>query len=362
MLLAIPLEFTGAALPLKLDLSRVIALVAGIALIALAWGRQRTMILPWYLSAAFYILYAADAVLSWMFTQAPGASSSLLAVLIYPAVAVLVMNLAQTARDHNRAWTAFLVSGLVVCVTGLFLYVTHLSIWRLDPSGHFRVNATFADPDIMVRFASMVACAAVLLYGSVKQRRGLAIGAALAAALVAPLTLSRLGLVLFVGAVAIGVILAADRRRALALAAVALLTFGGSTAINPDTRDRAGNAYQAVAATVDAALHPKTAGPSAGGGQPSPPVPTTKKIANLLPLDEERRYLIAAGLQMFIDHPVAGVGFGGFQHALVTHYRNFLVPAIYSDTLSHTSFVTILAEQGLIGEALLLLFLVQFVR
>lgn len=356
LILALPLEFTGALLPFRFDLSRVVLIVAAIALVFLAWRRQRTIVLPWYLSAALFLLYAVAALISWLVTRAPGSSSEVLALIIYPAVAVLVMNLAKREFDHEQAWTAFLWSGVIVSTAGVVLYATRGSIWRPDLTGHGRVNATFADPDIMVRFAAMAVCAAIVMFGTRTRNRPLAIATAVAGSLVAPLTLSRLGILLFIGAVLLAVALAADRRRALALGAVALLAFGSTTLISPDARDRLMTAVHAVIATGQVAFYPTTS-PGVGGTA----VPTLKRLTNYLPLDEQRRYLIAAGLQMFLDHPVFGVGYGGFQHAFLTEYRYFQVKG-YQDSLSHTSLVTILAEQGLVGFLLLLFFLARFVR
>src|SRR5207248_4697598 len=73
-------------------------------------------------------------------------------------------------------------------------------------------------------------------------------------------------------------------------------------------------------------------------------------------LEDNRVYLIAAGLKMFNDHPLVGVGFGGYQQAMLTTYRSFL-PRGYTDSVSHTSLVTVLAEQGALGIVLLVLFL-----
>jgi O-antigen ligase len=78
-------------------------------------------------------------------------------------------------------------------------------------------------------------------------------------------------------------------------------------------------------------------------------------------LVDNRKYLVAAGLNMFRDHPVQGVGFGGYQHALLTTYRGYL-PDGYTDSVSHTSFVTVIAEQGVIGTVLFLAFLIQLGR
>ena len=78
-------------------------------------------------------------------------------------------------------------------------------------------------------------------------------------------------------------------------------------------------------------------------------------------LDLVRVYLIDAGWQMFLDHPVAGVGLGGYQHALTTTYSRFL-PETPPATLSHTTAVTLLAEEGLVGVALFGGFLILLAR
>lgn len=64
---------------------------------------------------------------------------------------------------------------------------------------------------------------------------------------------------------------------------------------------------------------------------------------------------------MLRDHPLTGVGFGGYQHALLARYSDFLPSTLNTpnlDTLSHASMVTGLAEQGVIGTSLLVAFLV----
>jgi O-antigen ligase len=84
-------------------------------------------------------------------------------------------------------------------------------------------------------------------------------------------------------------------------------------------------------------------------------------LLNRFPLDEQRRYLVVGGLDMFYDHPLTGVGFGGFQHNLLGAYAYDIKPG-YHDTLSHNSFVTVLAEQGLLGFAMLIAAIVAVVR
>src|SRR5207302_8851523 len=81
---------------------------------------------------------------------------------------------------------------------------------------------------------------------------------------------------------------------------------------------------------------------------------------NQFAAEDNRVYLIRAGLQMFANHPATGVGFGGYQHALLTMYRGLLPRNLNPanlDTLSHSSLVTVMAEQGILGTVLFLAFL-----
>ena len=63
-----------------------------------------------------------------------------------------------------------------------------------------------------------------------------------------------------------------------------------------------------------------------------------------------RPYLVKAGLNMFTDHPLTGVGAGGYQTAFENDYYRYKDPKIKANvTMSHTSVVTIMAELGIVG-------------
>jgi putative inorganic carbon (hco3(-)) transporter len=66
-------------------------------------------------------------------------------------------------------------------------------------------------------------------------------------------------------------------------------------------------------------------------------------------LDQTRQYLISAGLAMFRDHPLKGIGLGGFEKALRSDYYSYYALPGEGATLSHTTLVTILAELGILG-------------
>jgi len=184
------------------------------------------------------------------------------------------------------------------------------------------------------------------MYAARQGRAWLTFGAALACAIALPMTYSRSGLALFILMVALMVPLAFDRRRAAALACATLVAFALSTGLNPDTRQRAADATATLIGFVSGTHQSSSSTPSIESG---------------VALEDNRVFLIAAGVKMFLDHPLAGVGYGGYQHALLTTYRRFL-PQGYTDSVSHTSVVTVLAEQGIIGGLLLLLFFLELAR
>jgi O-antigen ligase len=228
----------------------------------------------------------------------------------------------------------------------LVLHFAQLHIWTPNPAVANRLNITFADPNITARFLTLCACAAVLIFAARKAPAWLALATAAACGLALPMTFSRSGLLLFIAGLVVAFVLALDHRRAAAIGALALIAFGMSTLTMPENRDRAA---ATVATVVDVFTHSAHKANSAA---------TTDSQGGLI---DNRTYLVAAGLRMFRDHPIKGVGFGGYQHALLTTYRSYLPPK-FTDSVSHTSFVTVMAEQGAIGALLFLAFLVLLGR
>lgn len=344
IVLTLPLEFTAKFLDQQL--SRFVILVVLVAFGYLVVKRRRTLVIPRFASVWLLLVLVIVSILSWLVTRAPGSTNTLLDIALYPFVGLLIANLVVTREDHRRAWIAFIVSGLAVAALGAVLYLAHAQIWAPNPAVAHRVNITFADPNITARFLTLCACAAVLLFAARKSPPWLAFAAAVACAVVLPLTFSRSGLALFILMVALMVPLAFNRRRAAAIAVVALIAFGLSTGLNPDTRQRAADATMTMADFVTGTHHATSSTPA---------------IDNGIALEDNRVFLVAAGVKMFTDHPFLGVGYGGYQHALLTTYRRFL-PTGYTDSVSHTSVITVLAEQGVVGALLLFAFLLQLAR
>jgi O-antigen ligase len=189
---------------------------------------------------------------------------------------------------------------------------------------YFVANSVFFDPNIFGRFLAlvMVALSVLLLYDR-PGREQLAVGAVLATLWGALLiSFSRSSMVALLVGLAL---LAAIRWRPeapLALGAVVVVLGGAAIAIKPTTFG----------------LNQGLNGVSAGRGS-----------------------VLKGGVQLFGDRPLQGFGSGSFEHEYRIHNPN-AGPL----TASHTTPVTIAAEQGVIGElvyvALVVVALVVLVR
>ncbi|HKV86503.1 MAG TPA: O-antigen ligase family protein [Candidatus Dormibacteraeota bacterium] len=345
-IITLPLEFTATYL--KLQLARWVLLVVGLAFAYLLMIGRRTLVIPLGTSLAVLVLYVFASLVSWAVTRAPGSTNVVVDVIAYSAMAVLVVNLVRTEEAQRDAWVAFLISGIGVALLIAFLHFTHLSIWRADPAG-VRVNGTFGDPDIAARFLTLGMCAGILMFAGRKGPVQLAAAAAVTCTAFFAFTYSKSALLLYgfcaviagaAGAMWVG------RKRALAIGAATLAVYFAALALTPNTMPRIVRGIESIVAGSQNVVHP--------GPLVNQPQATSD-------LDIVRIYLIRSGLQMFRDHPIFGVGFGGYQHALLTHYRNFL-PANPPATLSHSSAITIMSEQGLVGVVLVLAFLGLLLR
>ena len=344
VILTLPLEFTATYT--WQPLARWALAVTGIAFAYLVVTRRRDVLWPRSASAIVLACFLAFTLGSWLLTRAPGSLKPLLDITLYPVAALLMLNVVRTEDDQRRAWIALLASGLMVAALGAILFTAGWTIWTPNPAVANRMNITFADPNITARFLTLCGSAAVLMFAARRGPAWLAVACALACAGVLPLTYSRSGLALFIVSVVLAAVASLRRKRAFTIAAVTLLVFAISTGVNPVTRDRAEGAALVLETMVTGTAH-NISTPGAGPGG-----------KDAFALEDNRKYLIAAGVNMFADHPIAGVGFGGYQHQLLTAYRSYLPNAPNPDTVSHTAFVTVAAEEGVIGLAVLVAFLI----
>jgi len=235
------------------------------------------------------------------------------------------VSIALGAVDHKtfqRVGSVFFAVATLTAIFGLIQYLTGRWIWGggINIEGVRRVNSTFIDPNIFARYLDVSILGSLMLMAkkewSAHPLRVLALLLQIGALGV---TFSRTGwLILFVGVLGMA-ILSHPRKR------WGILGGGGVLVLVlmaiPMLRTR---------------LLTLGAGISALG---------------------QRQHLLQGGWAMFIEHPLTGVGLGNFQWALEHPYL-YLVPWSDAVTRSHTTFVTVLAEMGILGLVAMLLFLV----
>lgn len=314
----IPVDLGGGDANLLLPLYAVIA--GGLA--AAVWGAWRDPAPeraphpergPWIdaigsVLAVIVVLYAIQAA------YADDLTAALQNVAFFLApFAALYLLLADQRWDRGllRAVVGVLVvEGLVFLVVGVAEYASGGLLWNdkvisgNEAHPYFRVNSLFWDPNILGRYlaVTMTVLAAIVAYG--RRSREVWTAAALFAAFLALLLISfsqtssvaLLAALLVLVAARWGVLrgLAAATATALALALAVLLIAGGGLS-SETTSGRAG--------------------------------------------------LIEGGLEIAGDHPLVGVGSGGFADEFTTRYyegEGFAAE-------SHTEPVTVAAEQGAIG-------------
>ncbi len=241
-------------------------------------------------------------------------------------------------RDRlSLRWTlyALVFSGAALAVAGVYQQATDTFFWNagLGLYGERRINTTFADPNHFARFLLEAVVVAMMLW--FYARRRVKFGFLLPSMAVGVLTLVFTG---SRGAWVVGLLALPASVMALPLARSLRLRMLGM-----------GAALLVLAALAVAAVNPYfvkrvntfTFGFEAAGARP---------------------YLVKAGLNMFADHPVAGVGAGGYQSSFQDDYLRYKDPKIKANiTISHTSVVSIMAELGAIGLAALAFVAVRWV-
>jgi glycosyltransferase involved in cell wall biosynthesis/O-antigen ligase len=345
LIVTLPLEFTQRYTPLSIvQASRVVIAACLLTLVIQRVFALRELRLPpssVLLPAVCFIGYAA--LSAALFGSSPGLKTAA-AMVVYGLVAIALYNWCGTLAEQDRFWTWLSISVIALSIVGLVEATTSTYIWNAPNSGFARVNATFKDANIYARFLTFGAVAAVILASRSRPRfRVLLIAALVLASAALPFTFSRQGWLVGALALVVAVALSADRRRAIVLGVVAVGTFAAVAVFDPAVRDRWNNLGDVLTT------------------QPSHAFSGALAFVNLLPLDSARRYLVAAGFQMFYDHPIFGVGFGNFPASMLGHYRDFIAPGLKTID-SHTSFVTIIAELGLVGLALATWLAIALVR
>lgn len=360
IVLLIPLEVSKTLFSVsQVEFSRI--LMAG----AIVWEIRRVAngarpvprVLAWAVAGVAVVVVASEAWTRWS-----EGTLFVAALLVYLGFFVFVADAVIDARGLAMVGASVVASGAAISVVAIVQRVGHFYIWRegmLDVLG--RANATFSDPNILARFLdiSLAVLLGLVFIRPWTDRRidfGLWVCTALIAAGLVQ-TQSRTGWLLLAFVLALWILVSLRRPRVLAAIATVVLAFLFATSLNSIAANRAGSVVDNVGRTL-----------VNGGGSPgdqTPPIDTTydpprivpgQALIRALPLDSVRVYLLEAGIAMSQDHPLFGVGTGGYQPEILGEYQGF-IPAdrlMSPVTLPHTSLVQVAAENGLVGLTALL--------
>ncbi|HXH87212.1 MAG TPA: O-antigen ligase family protein [Gaiellaceae bacterium] len=320
----IPVEVGGDDANLLLPLYAVVAAAA----LALGWqllrGDPRARELgPVALPLAAFIAWTGLSLL-WTDDLRQGAIFLLAFLLPFGLLAVAFARLPWSRRGLVALYGLLLATALVYAGIGLFQWVTRDVFWNPTVivgnayAPFYRVNSVFYDPSIYGRYLVVAILATLALVLCGLRQRLLVAGIAATAALWVGLLFS-FSQSSFAALIA-GVLVAATAvwrwRAAIALALVALvlLSVGFAT---PQVRHE-------LLQESRAGLNNATSG---------------------------RASLVSNGIRIAADHPVAGVGVGGFKLAFAE--RTGLKGREPRKAASHSTPVTVAAETGLPGLLLL---------
>ena len=254
----------------------------------------------------------------------------------YLPFGVLYYVIFRYVTDTRRLWrllVTFVGAGVVLAVIGIIQYPTHLVIVNRAGVEHdlalqhtFRSNALFWDPNMYGRFLGLVMLVGIALLLAIRLRedgparvRGLWLtgGAVVLAAIALVVTFSRSSVAgLLLGAVVLELAWLGRRRGTVAALLTVLVLAGGITGLT-------------------AVRHPQNIRTKL----------TTVRGWNKI--TGGRVYLMEAGVFMFEKHPLEGLGLAQFPLAY-PHFRHTHAASLAVRD-SHTTVLTVAAEQGTIG-------------
>ena len=263
--------------------------------------------------------------LAWTLDPKKGAIFLAAFVLPFGLLAIGFARLPWRGRWLTWLWGALVATALAYAGVGLYQWVTRDVFWNPNVivgnayAPFFRVNSVFWDPSIYGRYlavAILVTLAGILL-GGVRGRRSLALYAVVVATWIGlAFSYSQSSFI----ALAIGVVVAAavawGRRAVVALVALGVLAVVVSLALPQVRHELAGKSGKG--------LNKVTSG---------------------------RSNLVSEGIGIAVDHPVVGIGVGGFRRAYAE--RTGVKRDDPKRVASHTMPITVAAEGGIIGLGLL---------
>jgi len=271
---------------------------------------------------------------AWSDTMRP--TNGVLIMPMYVAFVFAAPSLIENRNDLERIVAAFLIAAAVLSLVAIAQRVLGVFQWRSilvqSDDYSYRSNAFFADPNNLARFLAIsMALAAGLIMVTGPRRMTVYLAAPMMAisAVGIVTTASRSGwLGMLLASFLVVMMSPIQRYTKLRLTAVA---FGGLFALLVLLFMQGGANAERV-----------------------------KSLTSGIQLIGQREFLIKGGWEMWKDNPLFGVGSGNYQHTLIISYL-WTLPWWAKTTLSHTSFISILAELGIVGVGMLTLFAIRVI-
>jgi len=304
------------------------AVVMALAL-ALAWqllrGDSRFRELgpvAWPLAA---VVFWTGLSLAW--TLDPKKGSIFLAAFVLPfgLLAIGFARLPWRGRWLTWLWAGLVLTALAYAAVGMYQWVTRDVFWNPGIivgnayAPFFRVNSVFWDPSIYGRYlavAILVTLAGIVL-GGVRGLRSLVLYLVVVALWIGlAFSYSQSSFISLAVGVIVSAAVAWGRRAVVALVALGLLAAVVSLAMPQVRHELAGKSGRG--------LNKVTSG---------------------------RSNLVSQGIRIAVDHPVVGIGVGGFRRAYAE--RTGVKGSDPKRVASHTMPITVAAEGGIVGLALL---------
>jgi hypothetical protein len=318
----VPITVGSTEASLLIPLYVVVAAAGALLAFELLRGVGRSRELgPVALPLALFVAWTGLS-LSWTIDLKQGAVQLLFFYLPFGLLALALARLPWRPRLVPVLYAELAAMGVLFALAGLYERATHHVFWNAKVivgnayQSFFRVNSLFWDPSIYGRFLVIVILGSVVVVLASSDRR-------VQLAAVGVTAVSWVGLFY------------SYSQSSFASLLVGLLVAGGF-ALRPRP-----TAVAAAAAVV--ALGAIGGGPAQSAAAPGGP-------AVLAATAGSRQSLVEGGIRIALDHPLGGVGIGGFNKSYAA--RHALVGLAAKKAASHTTPVTVAAETGIPGALL----------
>lgn len=381
----LPVYLFGSSFPV-LDLFRLLTIGGLFVLIVrLLFGGKLTI--PKDAISVSLYLFAGISIVSLLFFPSGSGLREVVRCVFHLGFYLLILNSVRGSGDLTVLWKFLIASGLAASLFAIFQYFTGFYLWNEGLGAVLRrVNATFSDPNVLASFLGMIVLFSVAYYGRSEKKSGRIFSASVAVtSLIALLfTFSRAGLVATAVSGLLLAVLLPKHWRNILLYLLLLVAAVAASLASADVRERVANIYTIAAQTGASASSDPAAGQEdweelssadkyacAAKASSYPSAKYTALIDRAvayLPLNRDRASTVKAGILMFIDNPIFGVGSGNFQSVYLGEYCHLIVRKERPETagnpvtLSHSSFVTIAVEWGLVGVLWFIVFVAAFFR